>query len=278
MYDLPLPDLSVQIARRRRRCVLDPNLALSRYGAMLTRLLAPYAELWVGPEHFTILDSAQLYQHEPELLVWPRTDKDAIAEVPEMLRDWTRLRDEAGQFLHWLGDAWRESCVPDDIHESVHPRCEAASRSLDLCLPRAIEATGPLIAAMRDTAALCAVLRTACVLSLGAQDEPPIICRHLQQWGLACDKLPPENTLVGIERAGFLQLLVQAGLAPLLWGGLRLAVVHLYVPHVGRLDVARGLETEDEPALLPDEEEASLSSNPWEGSQCRWYDLITPSS
>jgi hypothetical protein len=186
----PFPDLSVHIARRRRRCVLDPNLALSRHGTILARLLAPYAELWVGPEHFTVLDNALLYQQEPELLVWPETDKPAIAEVPEVLRDWTRLRDEAGQCLHWLGDAWRESCVPEDIHETVHPRCEAASRTLDLCLPKTIEATGPLIPAMRDTAALCAVL-PARILGRGIQGELPLICRHLQQWGLACKKLPP---------------------------------------------------------------------------------------
>ena len=86
----PIPDLSVQITRRRARCVLDPNLALSRDGATLTRLLASHAELWVGPEFFNILDSAQLYQREPELLLWPATDEAAVAEVPEMLRSWPR--------------------------------------------------------------------------------------------------------------------------------------------------------------------------------------------
>jgi hypothetical protein len=271
----PFPDLSVHIARRRRRCVLDPNLALSRHGAMLARLLAPYAELWVGPEHFTILDNALLYQQEPELLVWPQTDKAAIAEVPEVLRDWTRLRDEAGQCLHWLGDAWRESCVPEDIHETVHSRCEAASRTLDLCLPKTIEATGPLIAAMRDTAALCAVL-SARILGRGVQDEPPLICRHLQQWGLACKKLPPEDALAQVERAEFMQLIVDAGLAPFVWDGLRLAVVHLCVPYVGRLEARTSLGAEDEPAVLPDPEESSPPGTAWEGASCRWYNVIEP--
>jgi hypothetical protein len=272
----PFPDLSVQIARRRRPCVLDPNLALSRDGAMLARLLAPYAELWVGPEHFTILDNALVYQQEPELLVWPSTDKAAIAEVPEMLRDWTRLRDEAGQCLHWLGDAWRESCVPDDIHESVHSRCEAASRTLDLCLPKTIEATGPLIAAMRDTAALCAVL-PARILGLGIQGEPPLMCRHLRQWGLASQKLPAEDPLADIERAEFLRIIIEAGLAPFVWGGLQLAVVHLSVPHVGRLQARTGLGPEDE-SVLTGVEEHSPPGNPWEGASCFWYDVTGPMS
>jgi hypothetical protein len=195
--------------------------------------------------------------------------------VPETLRDWTRLRDEAGQCLHWLGDAWRESCVPDDIHETVHPRCEAASRTLDLCLPKTIEATGPLIAAMRDTAALCAVL-PARILARGMQDEAPVICRHLQQWGLACKELPPEDALAAIERAELMQLIVEAGLAPFVWGGLRLAVVHLCVPHAGRLETRRGLGPEDEPAVLPDPEESSPPGSPWEGASCLWYDVTEP--
>lgn len=74
MYGPLFPDLSIQITRRRRRFVLDPNLSLSRDDAMLARLLAPYAEQWVGTEFFNVLDSATLYQHEPELLVWPSTD------------------------------------------------------------------------------------------------------------------------------------------------------------------------------------------------------------
>ena len=75
MHALPFPDLSVQVTRRRSRCVLDPNLALSRHGAMLARLLAPYAELWVGPEHFTILDSA--------LLRPGRFDRQVLVDRPD---------------------------------------------------------------------------------------------------------------------------------------------------------------------------------------------------
>jgi hypothetical protein len=272
----PFPDLSVHITRRRRRCVLDPNLALSPHGAMLTRLFAPYVEQWVDPEIFNVIDNAQVYQQEPELLVWPSTDKATIAEVPQVLRDWTQLRDEAGRYLHWVGDALRESCLPEDIDEAVLPRWEAASRSLDLNLPKAIEATGPLIAAMRDAAALCAVLPAACLLGRGTPGEPPLICHHLRQWGLGCEELPPEDALVLIERAGFLQLLVAAGLAPLVWGGLRLAVVHLCVPHIGRLETPTELGLEDESPALVNEGEPPLLQNPWEGAACRWYNIIPP--
>jgi hypothetical protein len=278
VYVPPFPDLSVQITRRRCRCVLDPNLALSRNGAMLARLLAPYAEQWVGPEFFNVLDSASLYRREPELLVWPGTDKAAIAEVPEVLRDWTQLRDEAGRCLNWVGDALRESCLPDDTDETVLSRWEAASRALDLCLPKAIEATGPRIACMRDAAALCAVLPAAFVLGRGIQGEPPLFCRHLQHWGLACEELSSDDPLVCAERAGFRRLLVEAGLAPFIWGGLRLASVHLCLPHLGWLEMGSGLGPEDEPNVLSNDVDPALPSNPWEDAKCFWYDVAGPAS
>jgi len=270
------PDLSVQVTRRRSRCVLDPNLALCRDGAMLARLLAPYAELWVGPEIFNILDSAQLYQREPELLIWPSTDPSDMAAVPEVLRDWVQLREEAARSLYWVGDALRESFLPEDLDEAILTRWEAASRTLDLRMPKVIEATGPLIAAMRDAAALCAVLPSACILGRGTPGKPPLICRYLQKWGLAGAQLSFDDELVSAERAGFRQLLVEAGIAPFIWGGLRLAVVHLLLPRSGRLESEPGSGSEDEPAALSDEMEPALPSNPWEDAKCFWYDVTEP--
>lgn len=271
-----IPDLSVQVTRRRARCVVDPNLALSRHGALLTRLIAPYAEQWVGPEIFNVLDSAHLYRLEPELLIWPSTDQDDMAAVPEVLRDWARLREEAGRCLYWVGDALRESFLPEDLDDAVLARWEAASRTLDCLLPRAIEATGPLVAAMRDAAALCAVLPNACIVGRGRRGDVPPICGHLRQWGLACEKLGPEDALAALERAEFLRLLVAAGLAPLIWGGLQLAVVHLCMPHLGRLEPGPEIDQDGEPELLADEPQFATPNHPWEGATCFWYDLAGP--
>jgi hypothetical protein len=270
----PFADFSVQVTRRRARCVLDPNLALSREGPRLTRLLAPYAEQWVGPEFFTVLDSAQLYRREPELLIWPGTDRNDAAAVAEALRDWMQLREEAGRCLYWVGDALRESFLPEDIDDTVVSRWEAAARTLDCRLPRALEATGPLIAAMRDAAALCAVLPNAAIVSRGRSGEPPTICQHLQHWGIPCDTLAPSDALAAIERVEFQRLLVLAGSGPLIWSGLQLAVVHLCIPHIGRLDSAVGLSAE-QPALA-DEPELDPPGNPWEDARCFWYDITEP--
>jgi hypothetical protein len=262
-------DLSIQVARRRCRCVLDPNLALSRYGATLVRLIAPYAENWAVPELFSVLDSAQLYEQEPELLIWPSTNPADVEAVPDVLHDWMQLREEASRCLYWVGDALRESFLPDDLDDSVLVRWEAAARTLESRLPQSIDATGPLIAAMRDAAALCAVLPNACILGRGRNGEVPAICRHLQQWGLECENLAPQDDLASIERAAFLRLLVASGLAPLVWSGLTLAVVHLCLPNMGRLLPTLGTSTDA--GEFSDEQNIAMRGNPWEGARCFWY-------
>jgi hypothetical protein len=241
------PDLSVQISRRRSRCVLDPHLALSRDGPVVARLLAPFAEQWVGPEFFNVLDTAPLYEEEPELLIWPGTDAAEVAAVPEVLEAWARLRDDPGNRLSWIGDALRESSLPDAVDDSIISSWEAASRTLDLRLPADPEASGPLVAATRDAAALCAVLPASRLLARSVGDRPPAICRQLEEWGL---------------------------MGPSIWGGLGLALVHLWLPRASGFDWRRPEHLE--PDLLRSGNEPRTWVNPWEDAKCFWYEVIGP--
>jgi hypothetical protein len=272
----PFPDLSVQISRRRSRCVLDPHLALSREGPVLAKRLAPFAEQWVGPEFFNVLDSASLYLEEPELLVWPETDAAAIAAVPEVLRAWEQLRDDTSGCLSWIGDALRESSLPDAVDDGIVGRWEAAARALDQRLPRTIEATGPLVAAIRDAAALCAVLPGSRMIGRSDGGKPPPVCRQLQQWGLDCRQLDAGDPLVAIESADFLRLLADAGIAPSVWAGLRLSLVYLWLPRVGTLEFAPSYGTDVERDLIGNHEEPPPWVNPWEDAKCFWCDITGP--
>ncbi|HEY1797177.1 MAG TPA: hypothetical protein VGG57_13790 [Stellaceae bacterium] len=272
------PDLSVQISRRRSRCVLDPHLALSRDGPLLAKRLAPFAEQWVGPEFFNVLDSASLYLEEPELLVWPSSDATAIADVPDVLHAWTRLRDESNGCLSWIGDALRESSLPDCVDEGIVFRWELASRTLDQRLPHTLEATGPLVAATRDAAALCAVLPAARMIGRSEGDKPPAACRQLQKWGLDCRRLSADDPLARLECSDFLRLLADAGIAPSVWAGLHLSLVYLWLPRAGAFDLSPIYGHEIEPDLLRKDEEPAAWVNPWEGATCFWCDVTGPAS
>jgi hypothetical protein len=285
------PDFAVQISSRPWRCVPDPLLCLSRDGVAFVGALAgahgvghsPHAEVWMAPEFNSILDNWMLYDRRPELLVESLGGRHDLDELRQTLRVWLRLRDTAGRLdgrLCWVRDAVRESCLPAGIGDFVVPRWEAMAQALDERLATTSETSGPGVAAMRDSAALCAVLTDSvllCARESGNPDQTPRLCRHLQDWGLRCRRLEITDDLVALERGLLLRLLVEAGLASFLWAGLRLAVAHIVAPglsltpnsdafanDVGELDFAG-----DEPRAM---------TSPLEGAQVFWYDLVAEHS
>jgi hypothetical protein len=280
--------LSVQISRRRWSCVADPHLCLSEDGAAFIHGLASHAEVWLGPEFLNILDGWPLYDREPELLRpfgdrRPGDRHRGEEQTRQAIRLWLRLRDEAGlggAKLCWVRDAVRESRLPDGLDESVVPRWEAMAEALDERLSGA-EASGPMVAATRDAVALAALLPGAVLLALRDDpdhDEPPALCRHLEDWGVPCRRLDALDDLVAMERGLMLQLLVEAGLAGLIWAGIRLALVHLVVPGRSRLPLGPGFPPHGFGA--PDDEVDFLTEMPprplrgvWEGARAFWYDL-----
>src|ERR1700733_4800202 len=146
----PWADMSVQISRRRVRCVPDPLLCLTHRGAAFVRGLAPHAEIWLVPEFMHILDSWHLYHRQPELLASPHSDPGAGEDARHALRVWSSLREETGHVggpLCWVRDALRESCLPAGVDGSMLPLFEAMAEGLDARLSKAKEGGGPTIAA-----------------------------------------------------------------------------------------------------------------------------------
>jgi len=145
---------------------------MSRDGAAFVSALAgahavthsPRAEVWMAPEFHSILDNWMLYDQHPELLAQSLGGPRDPDELRQALRLWLRLRDRAGRpdgRLCWVRDALRESCLPAGMGDSLVPRWEAMAQALDERLANSCETTGPGIAAVRDSVALCAVLTDA---------------------------------------------------------------------------------------------------------------------
>ncbi|WP_158929566.1 hypothetical protein [Acidisphaera sp. S103] len=269
------PDLSVHISRRRWRCVVDPHLCLSHDGAAFIRGLAGHAEIWLGPEFLNILDSWLLYDREPSALMWSKGGSPDADEVRQALRIWQGLRDTAGPGsgrLCWVRDAVRESCLPPGMDESLVPQWEAMAEALDGRLSRAVEASGPMVAATRDAAALTALLPGSVLLCRGGQGDPPL-CHHLKAWHLPCRRLELVDDLVSIERGLLMQMLVEAGLAGFLWGGLRLVVVHIVAPGHSRLPLGHDFANGGEDGGFLAELEPRPVKGAWEDALAFWYDL-----
>ena len=270
------PDLSVQISRRRWRCVLDPLLCLSHGGPAFARGLAPHAEVWLAPEFHHILDSWVLYDQKPDLLTQSLGGSYVADEIRDALRLWLRLREESSRLggrLYWVRDSLRESCLPSGMEESVLPRWEAMAEALDERLSKVSENNGPVVAAMRDAVALSAALPGALLLTLRQPAKSglaPAVCRHLQAWGLSCRRLDIDDDLVTLERSLLLRVLVEAGLAGFLWSGMGLAVMHLVVP--GDLSPGHGYASNSgELDFLTEDGEPRPLKNAWEDARAFWY-------
>jgi hypothetical protein len=269
-------DLSVQISRRRLRCVLDPLLCLSRRGVALIRRLAPRAELWLAPAFLGILDSWDFYYEKPELLTRSLSMQEHGGayhedEFREALHAWIKLRDDLGHGqLFWAGDNLHESSLAPDVEGTTLQHFEHLAQGLEQLLPEDLRGA-PLAAAFPDTVALVAALDRAVLLTLrephAVLRQPPklepTICHNLGRWGLPCKRLWVDDDFVQHERALVVRLFVEAGISSFLWSGLPLVVAHLFVP---------GFVGDVEPDF-PGESEPRPVKGVWEDASVFWYSL-----
>jgi hypothetical protein len=283
-------DLTVTLQQRRLACVLDPALVLSPYGLAVSRL-GEFIDAWVVRELWHILDNTHFFTQRPALLVeaaarTPDTEA-ASQEALQALLDWEQWRlenDQASLKLFWVGDSLLGSLLPASVDASVIWRYETLARALErqTDCPEATDQV--LVPAFRDAVALAAALRSSFILArlplAVAPDSPaqphcpppvPPLCQALVQWGVPCTWLADHDPLVHIEREYVQRLFVSAGLCPLLWAGLRLAVVHLWVPGASTLWSGpheapfTGLEE------LPTPPAAHPAGTLWQAAQGFWY-------
>jgi hypothetical protein len=279
------PAVSMQVSTRRRACVLDPALALSRHGLALARGLGEVLEVWLVPELWRILDNTCVYLEHPEVLV-PRRDRrsdgdDAERAARGALGLWERTRyatDPLGMKLYWVGDRADESLLPPGSAPTLVPRWHLLARALEGRAGKAFAPGDPLAAAWRDSAALVAALGAAFVLTQRTAEEvarqlPPALCTSLGRWGIPTREVR-NDVLLAIERDYLNHAFVHAGVAQYLWAGTHLAAVDLVVPAAAGLLVERLESEEPEPADL-----VSLDEPPpdldglWEAAQAVWFAL-----
>jgi hypothetical protein len=198
------------------------------------------------------------------------------------LEAWKRVRletDLAGLNLFWLGDSLKESFMPKGKSLEIFWRWESLASSLDDRIDQFQTANSVLTLAYRDTVALAASLGSAFILTYQlpqnfARNVPPDICKALENWGVPCQVLTSEDSIVAMECNDLRQLLISTGLAKLLWTGLHLTVLHLVVPKV----YAIGMVPEQSQVIQDSQIENSaialeLKKNLWAEAYGFWYQI-----
>jgi hypothetical protein len=271
---------------------MDTSLALSRYGLLLAQRLSEEFNVWLVRELWQILDNTQYYLSHPEILLSKsagalnveRSDNMVGELINETLNQWELARihtDMAGLNVFWIGDAIRESLLPQGIDQALINRFEILAGSLDEKINRDDEKDfgNVLTDCYRDAAALTAALMPykSFILALqGAGNEAstknePGICSYLREIGIQPCRIDAGNK-IKIER-GFLDpILGRAGISELIWAGLDLAVVHIVVPQaivMPRIDNDDG----DFAECIAGEGKEQLRKDWWGGAVCFWYSI-----
>lgn len=283
-----LPTYSITCDRPRLTCVIDPTLALSRYGVPLVKQLAEVMEMWVVREFWHIIDKPAFYLQQPKLVAprgtsdqrTPEQERTVLEETRRSLREWERFRietDLARLNLFWIGDSPGESYLPKNRNLEIFRRWESIANSLDDRLNLLPSTDYSLPLAFRDTAALAVSLGSAFILTHQlpvdfAQNLPPEICQFLENWGIPCQTLTPQDAIVAMERNYLHQLLIHTGTAKFLWAGVNLTVLHLLIP-ASEVQIVPGLQTGSPAIDAEPVDEPKQRSSPWVGARGFWYSI-----
>jgi hypothetical protein len=270
-----LPEFTITCSPRRRACVIDSDLALSIYGLPIAKQLGEWMELWIVREFWHMIEgSSSSHFVHPQL----------SPSMERALQEWERLRqhvDNQNRPVNVLADVLGESTLPAGNDPDLIWRWESLAQALDLQLEAQGLRIDAHLMASRDLVALAAA-RSACILTLRSPTEPqapPSLCLSLQQWGIPCFPVAPADALVSIEATALRHLFVHAGLASLLWSGMDLCVVHLFVPAAATLGSAHPWSEYSYPldaAAAEPSESLPPQDHHWDGAQAFWYPLAAP--
>ena len=260
-------------------CVLDPAIALSHYGVLISESIGKEVELWVVREFLNIIDDADFYSHRPELIM-PKKVKDRsskiVAEVIWSLKEWekARQRKDLSQLgLHWLGDNLQESFLPKDKHPEFFRRWENSANALDEKIGQKSKNGDVLNSAFRDTVALTSSLGSAFILTYQLPDEvSPSIIKVLETWDIPCQVSNKRNPTIAMERQYLRQLIISTGLGKLLLAGVNLVVLHLAIPSI---PISDKLNTNSESQNLEPNYTSGLKQESYFWSKVKgfWYYL-----
>jgi hypothetical protein len=268
-----VPDLAVTLSQRRWTCIVDPALLLlTPFGPTLVQRLGELLDLWVVRSFWRVLDDSHTCLREPRRLVpvgWKSADDCGIDAVTrDALRAWERIRarsDVCGLRFRYIGDNLMTSALPEKREPDLVQRFEELEATLQGQLgkwdfSKSQEGFDAWLAAI-DTIALSSTLGPAFILTMTRGDSPlPALAAALQHFdngpefqrvdsgwdpSSATTSSPSDNPprrgnfrhdpLASLEREQVHRLLVQAGLSPLVWAGLELAVAHVVAPQTLQL-------------------------------------------
>ncbi|MDM9580120.1 hypothetical protein [Nostoc sp. GT001] len=283
-------NFSVKFSQQRYACVLDPTLALSRYGLLLVKQLGTVMDIWLGREFWNIINNTRFYLDHPELLLLPMATCSSplngqpyiLQDMLEALQQWEQMDKQTTLTdlkLFRIGERPEESFLPREMGTEIIWYYESLAHSLEAQASKGFDSSEVLTSAFRDTVALAAAIGSPFILThqfptATAETLPPGICMALTSWQIPCQAVTLQDEMATLERNYLRQIFVQAGLAKFLWAGLHLTVLHLLAPSASQ---PASLPVHHQEYQSPNNKDFAkfphAETNLWKGSQGFWYQL-----
>ncbi|ESA38290.1 hypothetical protein N836_33210 [Leptolyngbya sp. Heron Island J] len=237
-------------------CVIDPILALSKYGPDITRQLSSILNLWVSRELWNILNDTDFYLNNLAKLVpqnvshplFGRGYTTSLAGLTQSLKIWEEIRsasDLNGLQFFWIGDSLKNSLFPERDYLLVE-KWERLTSTLDVEIGNNHADNNALIFACRDAISLLATIQTSFILSYQDENEylnghPPKICKFLESLNISCRSIVLEDAFASIETDNLRQVLTLANLAQYKWCGIHFCVIFMVLP-LTRTQISMGID------------------------------------
>ncbi len=256
--------LSVKISQRAPVCILDGRLALAPGGLLLALKLARATELWLTRDFWTLIDSAFVLSH--------RRERNDLGELHLWHMAWLAGRLQGA--FHWVGDARRESVLPEDVDADLLTHFE----QLDAALLQGADAHNSSLEGMlsdcgRQAMSLAAALGplSPIILTLGDEERsrPPSLLSDATTFGLK-----RVHEVTNAQQIALLSENLQQPSGRVALSHARLAGPSVLAVHLIAHNAVTPAPAQDGIDFAEDEAETLPACSPWQDARLYWHRLI----
>jgi hypothetical protein len=256
------PATAAASPRRHDAYVIDARLALSAGGLLLCLQLARENDVWLTRRFWKMVDDAYYYQGLPAGELSAELEApgaEAAGGMVDGLMLWNTawMNGALNGVFHWIGDARRESALPDRTPPGILGHFERLLGALDGDMMEPFAPAEPIRRCGQEAVALAASLSAEMptILTVAEADAAPPLCLDMDAERIAPQQRPPQRCEAAGPRA----------LKRAIAFGARICAVDVHAPYAL-------LALEGDPSVDAGEPAAGRSGL-WRGARMIWWPL-----
>jgi hypothetical protein len=256
------PATAAAAPHRHDAYVIDARLALSAGGLLLCLQLARENDVWLTRRFWKMVDDAYYYHGLPQGALATELeapDAEAADGMIDGLMLWNTawMNGALNGVFHWIGDARRESALPDRTPPGILGHFERLLAELDGDLMESFAPAEPIRRCGQEAVALAASLAAEMptILTVAGADATPPLCQDMEAERIAPLRRAPQPCEAAGPRA----------LKRAIASGARICAVDVHAPFA-----LLGLDSDQ---AADGGDAAAARRGLWHGSRMIWWTM-----